>query len=180
MKLILISGKAQHGKDTTASIIKGILNSKRPDIRVKIAHLGDLLKYMCREYAGWDGNKDKTGRTLLQRYGTDVIRNDNPTYWVDFMADVIKWFSDCWDFFIIPDIRFKNEVNKLDGDDTIKIRVVRPGFDNGLSEEQRNHISETDLDDYTDWSYVISNDSTLLDLHNTVEKMLITLEGNCI
>lgn len=176
MKLILISGKAQHGKDTTALTIKGILQSKDPNTKIKIAHLGDLLKYMCKEYGGWNGEKDAVGRSLLQHYGTEVVRKDCPTYWVDFMADIIKWYGHIWDFFIIPDIRFKNEVETLSNDNTIKIRVVRPGFDNGLSEAQKQHISETDLDDYTDWSYVIYNDSTLLDLNNAVSEMLAQLK----
>lgn len=92
------------------------------------------------------------------------------------MADIIKWYGHIWDFFIIPDIRFKNEVETLSDDNTIKIRVIRPGFDNGLSEAQKQHISETDLDDYTDWSYVVYNDSTLLDLNNAVSEMLAQLK----
>lgn len=161
MKVILISGKAQHGKDTAANFLKMQLCSLNTECRVKITHLGDLLKYMCREYGHWDGNKDKSGRSILQRIGTDVVRAEYPTYWVDFIANIIKWFDNDWDFFIIPDIRFHNELDVLKAYPTITIRIDRPNFDNGLTASQKIHPSEVDLDNYLNWSIQINNDSDL-------------------
>ena len=35
-------------------------------------------------------------------------------------------------------------------------------FDNNaLTEEQKNHLTETDLDQYTDFDYIIENDENL-------------------
>ena len=50
-----------------------------------IVHYADLLKYMCKTFFGWNGEKDEFGRSLLQRVGTDCIRNVEPDYWVDFV-----------------------------------------------------------------------------------------------
>lgn len=69
MKIVCISGKAQHGKDTTAKLLEEILEAQGN--RVLIAHYGDLVKYVCKTFFGWDGKKDEKGRTLLQRVGTD-------------------------------------------------------------------------------------------------------------
>ena len=48
MKVICISGKAQHGKDTVAKLIAQILEGYGN--RVLITHFGDLLKYICKIY----------------------------------------------------------------------------------------------------------------------------------
>lgn len=169
MKVILISGKAQNGKDTTASILKQTLVDNGD--RVLITHYADLLKYICTNYFGWDGKKDDKGRQMLQYVGTDVIRKQNPTLWVDFVAMILKYFKGNWDYVIIPDCRFPNEITRMieAGFDTIHLRVHRPNFESPLTQEQQNHPSETALDDFGADVY-IENDSTLTDLKYKIRK----------
>lgn len=100
MNVVCISGKAQHGKDTTAGIIKELLESKGQ--KVLIAHYGDLVKYICRTFFNWNGEKDADGRHLLQYVGTDVIRERYPNYWVDFVAEMLEVFYGEWDWVLIP------------------------------------------------------------------------------
>ena len=57
MQVIVISGKAQHGKDTTAGFLKDTLEAD--GYSVLIAHYGDLVKYVCKMYLGWNGEKDE-------------------------------------------------------------------------------------------------------------------------
>ena len=64
MKIICISGKAQNGKDTTATIMAEVL--KAHGSRVLVAHYGDMVKYVGKTCCDWDGEKDEKGRTLLQ------------------------------------------------------------------------------------------------------------------
>lgn len=169
MKVILISGKAQNGKDTTASILKQTLVDNGD--RVLITHYADLLKYICTNYFGWDGKKDDKGRQMLQYVGTDVIRKQNPTLWVDFVAMILKYFKGNWDYVIIPDCRFPNEITRMikAGFDTIHLRVHRPNFESPLTQEQQNHPSETSLDNFGADVY-IENDSTLTDLKYKIRK----------
>ena len=47
-QFICIGGKAQNGKDTTASIMKEELESRGK--KVLLTHYADLLKFMCRRY----------------------------------------------------------------------------------------------------------------------------------
>ena len=167
MKIICISGKAQHGKDTTAGILREILEERGK--KVLIAHFGDLVKFVAEKYFGWDGKKDERGRTLLQYVGTDRVRTKSPDYWVDFVVSMLTFFDGEWDYVLIPDCRFPNEyeIFKYSGFDATLIRVERPGFDNGLTEEQKAHPSETALDGYP-YDIGITNGGTVDQLRNAI------------
>lgn len=146
MKVILISGKARHGKDITAEIMKNELSAAGN--RVLVTHYADLVKYVCKEFFDWDGNKDEKGRTLLQYVGTDVVRNKTPDYWVNFIADILDFFGENWDYVIIPDCRFPNEIERMKACyECVHLRVRRESFDSILTSVQQNHPSETALDD---------------------------------
>ena len=171
MKVILISGKAQNGKDTVAQMMSDTI--KGDGNRVLITHYADLLKYICKSYFGWDGVKDDNGRRMLQYVGTDVIRKQNPSLWVDFVAMMLKYFHENWDFVIIPDCRFPNEVTTLvdSGFSTVHVRVVRDNFKSPLTEEQQKHPSETALDDTTP-DFTIHNNGTIDELAQQVADLL--------
>ena len=174
MKVILISGKAQHGKDTVAEMMQRKLAIT--DKQVLITHYADLLKYICARYFGWDGKKDENGRHLLQYVGTDVVRKRNPTLWVDFMTMILTYFGDNWDYVIIPDCRFPNEVIPMQQKfDSIHVRVVRPNFVSSLTPEQLQHPSETALDDLKA-DYYINNDSNKSELLAKVSRFV----GECL
>lgn len=158
MKVILISGKAQHGKDTVADMICRRLRGDNH--KVLVTHYADLLKFICAFYFGWDGIKDENGRRLLQYVGTDVVREKNPSLWVDFVSTMLTYFNGNWDYVIIPDCRFPNEVSRMaERFDTVYIRVERPNFVSNLTPEQLAHPSETALDDYEPDYRFINNSS---------------------
>ena len=171
MKVLLVSGKAQNGKDTIASMIRDRLTND--NYRVLTTHYADLVKYICRHYFDWDGNKDERGRHLLQYVGTDVIRKQNPTMWVDFVVMMLKYFHENWDYVIIPDCRFPNEITTMieNGFDTVHLRVVRPNFKSPLTEEQQKHPSETALDD-TVPDFYIENTGSLEELEATISNWI--------
>lgn len=171
MKVILVSGKAQHGKDTAAQYIKAELEEHGET--VLIAHYADLVKYICKTFFGWDGNKDEYGRHILQYVGTDVIRSRYPNYWVDFLSEILSIFSDEWDFVIIPDTRFPNEVSRMveAGFDVTHIRVMRDNFVSPLTEEQQKHLSETALDN-SNPDILLMNDGGLEHYEEIVRKSI--------
>lgn len=169
MKVILISAKAQHGKDTSALILKEIYEAKNK--RVLITHYADLLKYICRTFFNWNGEKDNYGRTLLQQVGTNTVCAKQPDFWVDFIISILNLFNESWDVVIIPDCRFVNEIEKMRANfDTTLIRIVRPDFDNGLSEIQKQHLSETALDNF-EFDHIVYNTGSLEDLKNKLSKL---------
>lgn len=178
MKVICISGKAQAGKDTYAGYLAEELRSD--GYKVLIVHYADLLKFICKQMLDWDGEKDKHGRWLLQYVGTDIIRkqcDDFFAYTLISILDYLKGFAG-WDFVLIPDARFKNEIDvvKEFGFPMLHFRVERPGCDLELTEEQKNHPSETGLDD-EQYDLIIDNDGTLRDLQNAAETTVVWMTG---
>ena len=79
------------------------------------------------------------------------------------MPEEIKHYE--YDYVLIPDVRFPNEIDKMkENFDCISIRLTRPNFDNGLTSEQKEHISETALDNYIGFNCRIINDGSLSEL----------------
>ena len=109
MKIITFSGKAQHGKDTTAKYMKEFFESLGK--KVVILHFADYLKYVCKEYFHWNGIKDEIGRTILQKVGTDLARKNYPDIWVNVVSNFILAFQTEFDYFLVPDCRFPNEID---------------------------------------------------------------------
>lgn len=146
MKRVLFSGKAESGKSTAAETTKDALKARGYKV-IKLSY-GDYVKYTAKMLFGWDGNKDEAGRTLLQWWGTDKVRAKNPHYWVDTVIRLVDIISDMYDYVIIDDVRYPNEITRWTGYDTFTVRVERPGHENSLTPEQRAHASETSLDNY--------------------------------
>lgn len=178
MKIICISGKAHHGKDEVAKTMKETLEDN--GYSVLITHYGDLVKYICTTFFDWDGEKDEKGRGLLQYVGTDVVRNRDPDYWVRFICDILSFFPDRWDYVLIPDNRFPNEVSVLSNAkfDVKQVRVQRTEDVSPLTKEQQDHISETALDNCTADHY-IANNGTLADLKEKVSNWVLDEIGHC-
>lgn len=174
MKIYLISGKAESGKDTFAKEVKKILKNDR----VLVTHFADLVKYICTTFFGWNGEKDKAGRRMLQWVGTDKIRKKYPNFWVDFIRIILITFEDEWDYILIPDARFKNEIERIkdSGIETKTIRINRINHENVLTKEQRGHASETSLDNYN-FDFIIENDGTKKFFENIQSFMIGEING---
>lgn len=165
MKVIAISGKAESGKDTIANEIKRLLEEQ--NYKVMIIHFADVLKFVCRQYFDWNGEKDEYGRTLLQQVGTEMREKNNPNMWVNITKELINGIGVEFDYVLVPDTRFKEEINMLNEYfDCISVRVLRQDIDsdgvasdhiNHLTDEQRAHKSECDLDNYKFFNYRIVN-----------------------
>lgn len=171
---ILLSGQARHGKDTAGGYFKNELDAK--GYKSVIVHYADLLKHICSTFFGWNGEKDEAGRSLLQRVGTDCVRAQHPNYWVDFIISLSTMFPEEYDYIIIPDTRFPNEISRIReaGFRVAHVRVVRKDFENELTLEQRSHASETALDkmepDY--WLYNRSLEFLRKDVHTLCETIV--------
>jgi len=145
--IITLSGKAECGKDFCSSIMKEYLEELGH--KTMIIHQADYLKYICKTYFGWDGQKDEKGRALLQYVGTDLVRSKYPNYWVESTLRAILILRDMYEFFLIPDTRFPNEITLMKFDYSVQsVLVTRPNHINKLTPEQRLHASETALDNF--------------------------------
>jgi hypothetical protein len=107
-----------------------------------------------------------TPRLMLQLLGTDCARKIiHPNTWANaFWADYKIENNPKW---IITDCRFPNEADSIKERNGIIIRVERGNI------KSSNHPSETGLDDYKDFDYVIQNNGTIEELIDKVRGILI-------
>jgi hypothetical protein len=172
--IITFSGLAQHGKSESANILKTQLNKQGK--RVLIANYTDQLKHIARQYMGWNGEKDEQGRSLLQNLGLEKSRYRYPNYWVDTVIGIAKLFEDDYDYILISDCRFPNDISrwKEEGYVIIPVHVERLDFKNNLTEEQKKHPSETALDGYPFEVYLKAK--TLEEMEIEIGKKIVWVE----
>ena len=170
--IYIISGKAIDGKDTFSAYLKDVY--ERHGKKVIITQLAKYIKYYAREMTGWDLSEETKPREFLQQLGTGVIRQKlkKDDLFIKRMIDDIEIFSYFYDVIIISDVRLKKEIYDLKkAYPNIKvIHIVRPDFDNGLTEEQKNHPTEKDLDDFNEFDIEVVN-TTLEELEKSVKKI---------
>lgn len=176
MKILMISGKSNSGKDQFALFLKDQLEHQYK--KVCIIHFGDLVKVFLKDHYGWQGKKDVEGRRMLQRLGTDIMRKKYPDYWAEVVSKFLSAVEQDFDFALIPDWRFRNEeqiIRKYNHDvETIRINRFNENgsyyINPALTEEQANHISEIELDDhYFDW--MVNNIGILDELRETAVEL---------
>lgn len=103
-------------------------------------------------------------RRLLQWWGTDLRRNQDPDYWVKKGED---WGRDTAEHGLIPvftDVRFPNEANMVRENGGIIVRVSAPDDvrEARLGMVPPSHESETAMDDYRMDFEVVSTDDNRL------------------
>lgn len=175
MKVYSLSGKAESGKNLACDIIKYYYQNQ--GIEVCDMLFAKHLKQYAKEYFGWDGSEKTKPRELLQSMGTDIIRDkmNDPNFHARRLVEDINILSNYFDIFLISDCRFPNEVELTKdafGGNVKQIRIERPNHVSKLTKEQREHKSETALDDYDGWDYKIINDGTLEEFGNKIQKIL--------
>ena len=176
---IILSGKSGSGKDMMAQFMKEEL--AKHGMKALVIHYADAVKWFCREFLDWDGKKDEVGRTLLQMVGTDIVRKVHPNFWTGIVVGLIQAFEPTsnFDIAIIPDARFPNEVDiSLSSlKNCVSVRIERKNADGTdwvnplLTEDQRNHASETSLDCFA-FDYIIHNDEGLDLLRESAQTLL--------
>jgi hypothetical protein len=104
-----------------------------------------------------------TPRQLLQQLGTEVGRQIHPSAWVN--ALFVDYTSKNHNKWIISDVRFPDEAQAIKDRGGSLIKVNRDTDDD-------QHESETALDGYTGWDYVIDNNGSIEGLVDQVETVL--------
>ena len=175
MKIYVISGKARHGKDTTAIAIKKAYKNKKV---INLAY-GSYIKEYAKNISNWDGNEETKPRELLQNLGTDVIRDKiDKDFFVKRLCDDIRVYSFYFDVITISDARFPNEIEfpKKLFKEVISIKVERPNFESNLTDKQLKHPSEVSLDNFDGYDFILINDGTISDLDKKVLKIVEKVE----
>lgn len=123
-------------------------------------------------------NYNLTGRDILQKIGESFRKEISPDIWVNSLFskyDKLNYRTHFEDTIkpnlIITDVRMPNEAQAIKDRGGILIRVDRE------TRYKDNHISETALDDYDRWDYVIDNNGTLEELIDKVKELYDMTEG---
>ena len=100
----------------------------------------DKLKEIATDLFGM---KEKD-RKLLQKLGTDAIRSQFPTAWIDYLVRTIQ--EEDANRVVVDDCRFDNEAVALRAQGFKIVRIVKVGERKalGLTEETAHHSSETE------------------------------------
>lgn len=170
MKVFMICGKARAGKDTMGDLIYSKLEKNHKICKLQIAQ---YLKYYVMKYFGWDGEESTKPRDLLTHLGTDIIRKKiNPDFHINRLIEDIEILSYFYDTFIVTDVRFPVEIEKVKEkfDDVVLIKINRE--ESELTNEQKLNITETALDNYTDFDYVVDNNKSLDELEQNTLSIL--------
>lgn len=143
--VILLSGKAGAGKSTAGDMLeKKLLDI--PSISVLRYGFADPLKYQAKAYFGWDGKKDDRGRKLLQDIGR-IGREYDIDIWVKHFLNQLDKKAGIlpFNFSIIDDWRFPNELAYLQKNPLLDIVSIRVFGRGGLNGETANDVSENSL-----------------------------------
>lgn len=168
--IYLISGKTNVGKDIVTNIIKEYYKNKK----VIITGYTKYLKMYTKEYLGWNGNDSTKPREFLQQFGTEIIRNKiDPLFHVNRTIEDVKVYSYLYDIVIINDARTKDEIDiiKTKFNKVYAIKLVRNNYDDGLTIKEKKHSTETDLDNYNKFDYVVEN-KTIDKLREDITKII--------
>jgi hypothetical protein len=154
--LYAFTGKKGSGKSTAAKYVAEKTGAVRINFKDALVeemkeNFPDLLEELSYLYNpdehGIEGlfrEKPPLMRALMQNYGTEVRRGDNPNYWTQ------KWLYKVnqLDNVVTDDIRFLNEAKGVKFFDGVIIRIIRSDITS-----TKGHLSETEMDqieaDYT-------------------------------
>ena len=161
MKVFLLAGKASSGKDLVGKHMKDKFDFKGEN--ACILHITAPLYEYAKNCFSWNGDMNNKPREFFQEMGIEIIQKKlgMKNFLIDRLCQDIEILKNYFDVFIITDGRLVSEFNELKKriPETKIIRVIRENYDNNLSEKEKNHITETDLDNYHDYDYTIYNTS---------------------
>ena len=167
-KIIIFSGKQYSGKDTLAKI----LLENMPDYHR--CAMGDIIKLEYgREhnltYEEIENNKAKYRQGLINLGNWGRCQSDD--YW---LKKIIAEEGNI----MVTDVRVPFEYETFKNAGAVAIRVECPREIRATRGELigENDITETGLDNITNWDFVIYNDSDLESLHKKAEELMEKLK----
>jgi len=159
MKIFIIGGCAQSGKSTFGNLLKEEL--KDYGYKPCVMQITNPLYSYAENYFNYDPNRDQKPREFLQKMGIEIIKEKlgKKDFLLNRLYEDIEILSNFFDVFIITDARLINEFLSIKAkyDDVVSIKLIRRNYDDKLTEEEKNHITEKEISLYNDFDYIIEN-----------------------
>ena len=171
VKIYILSGKAKSGKDEVSKIITKYYENKKC---ISISYSYYLKDYIKR-ITGWDGSEEKKPREFLQQLGIELIKNKiNDKLLINRLIEDIEVFSYFYDVIIVTDARLEEEIKipKQKLNNVTTIRINRNNINNNLTQDEKNHLTEIALDNYSNFDYIINNSEDIQKLEKEVLKIM--------
>lgn len=167
--IYVISGKSGSGKSKSAEIIKDIYYKKNKK-SIVLSYASSLKEY-AKNILSWNEEEEKP-REFLQQVGVELIKNKiDDKFLIKRVLQDIKVYSYFYDVIIISDARFVEEIECLKEFDKV-VSIHINSNNNNLTEKQKYHSTETGLDNYNDYDYIIDNTSTIYNLKEELERIV--------
>lgn len=161
MKIYLLAGKAGSGKDLMGRYMKTQYDFA--GYNACILHITTPLYEYAKNYFSWNGNMNEKPREFLQEMGIEIIQKQlgKKYFLLDRLCEDVEILENFFDVFIITDGRllFEFEELKRRFPEIKIIHVIRENYDNQLTDKEKKHITEIEMEDYNDYDYIVHNTS---------------------
>ena len=89
-----------------------------------------------------------------------------------------RWIYVSIDYYTFYNILLKKEFDYLTSkyQDVVTIKLERENYESGLSETEKTHITENDLDDYQSFDYLVNNNG-IIALKEKAKELIKKEEG---
>lgn len=165
MKIFLIAGKARSGKSSVAESIKKYYDDKNE--KTVITEFSKYVKLYAKEMTSWDGEVETKPRKFLQDMGYYIRHKlDMPELFINRMKEDILVYEKFYQNVVIADVRLPLEIEKMKENfpNVYTFYIINEHGNYDLTIEEAAHETETSLDHYNKFDYMIANDeSELLD-----------------
>lgn len=185
MRIIGLGCTAQVGKDTAAEYLE-----KRYPGRVKRVAFADKLKKICMDLFGLtqeqcygpqdikekiDPRYNMTPREIMMGVG-EKMRQIFPDIWVDtvFYTTIPEWEAQGYDCFVISDVRYPNEADKIHAREGVVVKVNREGAGVTVG---ANHSSETAMREYKGFDFIVDNNQSFEDYFKKIDALMEEIDG---
>ena len=177
MKIFIIGGCARSGKSTFGKLLSEEL--KDYGYKPCVMQITNPLYSYAINYFNYDPNNDIKPREFLQKMGIEIIKEKlgKKNFLLNRLFEDIEILSNFFDTFIITDLRLINEFETIKSkyDDVVSIKMIRNNYDNKLTLEEKEHITEKEIEMYNDFDYIVEN-TGLDDLHKRVVEIVREIE----
>lgn len=175
--IICICGKAGSGKSTVGDYFFNLFNEYGS--KVIVSPYTKYLKKYISDITGNIVDNNYKPRDLLQNLSNELIKNimHDKDFFVRREIEDINFYSYFFDVIIIDDVRFPREIEILKEkfSNVISVGIYRNNYDNNLTSKQKNDITETSLDNYNKYDYIINNDN-INELKNRVKDIVLDIK----
>lgn len=156
---------------TNIKVFEDVGRNPQRDAFVK--NIDNMLDQLKIYDDNWYENKTELTRLILQLTGTEIYRKRvDENWWANLMKERILQSENS--IFLNDDLRFSSESEVIQSlpQDEYKVITIRVERKVNTKKNIAIHESETALDDYDCWDYVVDNNGTLETLKESVKTII--------